>query len=812
MPPGDRSSRILLLPLPIAAGHEWVGGRSVSPFFITAGDPYRPELVFWVELPEEIVVSTTLIGTDGPRPSFTETLLETMRRPLVGPARRPERVRVSDLALAAELRTSLGSEIRIDLGPTPEIERVIEHLADALTAEDDQASYFEDGRVSLATVAKLFEAAEILWTIAPWKVATDDQVLRVDVPQLDVEGACLSIIGNLGESLGFLLFPSLEGYRAFLDAADKRRPADRRIDFGTSFLALNFERRADLPAGMRREVQRHRWRVAGPQAYPLVDHHERDGLARPLTERDVEIVAACALSLGSFFIRNEDAFRQGRPAPISESFSDESGRRVRFTMPYEAFDLFEDVGRSSARGRRAPATPRPAAPVPPARPRAGRNDPCPCGSGRKYKKCHLRDDEAAAGPDGAPVHTIDERLVFQMSEWAERRFGEEWLRATVDFADAGAARSLFLPWSVYHFTVRSRPVVDWFLEARGERLSSAERTWLDAQRSAWLTVWEVLAVEPGRSITLRDLLSGIEHTVHEVSGSRTLVKRDAVLGRVVTCEEQSVICGVHPRPLPPSEAAAVVRQMQARLRRKRAIPVEWLRDEAVGRHLIEKWEAAVTDLDARRAIPPDLRNTDGHALRPTVDRFDVTPGTEPLVEARLATLEGAVPPEPGEEARHFDFVKAGNAMHRGWDNTTIGTAWVTSGELRLETNSTERADDLRRRVESACAGLVHFRDREHTDVQTLLAKSSGRGAEPPEPAPPEAQRLLLEMKQRHYAAWVDQPLPILSGKTPREAMRTAAGRARVDVLLKDIENRESRLARGEQLDLTALRSSLGLEG
>jgi hypothetical protein len=25
----------------------------------------------------------------------------------------------------------------------------------------------------------------------------------------------------------------------------------------------------------------------------------------------------------------------------------------------------------------------------------GRNDPCPCGSGKKYKKCHLPADEAA---------------------------------------------------------------------------------------------------------------------------------------------------------------------------------------------------------------------------------------------------------------------------------------------------------------------------------------------------------------------------------------------------------------------------------
>lgn len=34
-----------------------------------------------------------------------------------------------------------------------------------------------------------------------------------------------------------------------------------------------------------------------------------------------------------------------------------------------------------------------AAPVTHAGPRVGRNDPCPCGSGKKYKKCHMLVDE-----------------------------------------------------------------------------------------------------------------------------------------------------------------------------------------------------------------------------------------------------------------------------------------------------------------------------------------------------------------------------------------------------------------------------------
>ena len=36
---------------------------------------------------------------------------------------------------------------------------------------------------------------------------------------------------------------------------------------------------------------------------------------------------------------------------------------------------------------------------------AGRNEPCPCGSGKKYKKCGLAKEEATRGIAGFPVAT-----------------------------------------------------------------------------------------------------------------------------------------------------------------------------------------------------------------------------------------------------------------------------------------------------------------------------------------------------------------------------------------------------------------------
>jgi len=71
--------------------------------------------------------------------------------------------------------------------------------------------------------------------------------------------------------------------------------------------------------------------------------------------------------------------------------------------------------------------------------------------------------------------------------------------------------------------------------------------------------------------------------------------------------------------------------------------------------------------------------------------------------------------------------------------------------------------------------------------------------------------MILDFKRRHYAAWLDDPIPALGGTSPREAVRTAEGRNAVDVLLKDMENLERRHAGEAVFDFGSLRESLGLD-
>lgn len=71
----------------------------------------------------------------------------------------------------------------------------------------------------------------------------------------------------------------------------------------------------------------------------------------------------------------------------------------------------------------------------------GRNDVCPCGSGKKYKKCHLRDDEQALAPkleapDAKAVLLAAWRLFEQRRPGAAEKKFKEALAMDGDLVDA----------------------------------------------------------------------------------------------------------------------------------------------------------------------------------------------------------------------------------------------------------------------------------------------------------------------------------------------------------------------------------------
>jgi len=71
------------------------------------------------------------------------------------------------------------------------------------------------------------------------------------------------------------------------------------------------------------------------------------------------------------------------------------------------------------------------------------------------------------------------------------------------------------------------------------------------------------------------------------------------------------------------------------------------------------------------------------------------------------------------------------------------------------------------------------------------------------------------VKEVHYRRTLDEPVPMLGNRTPRECARTKAGRKRLANWIKDIENSELRQAADRDAtpyDVTWMWRELGVEG
>src|SRR4051812_2888103 len=107
---------------------EWIGALVALPSYVTGeGEPYRPTAVMWLEPDSGVVVDTELVRPEQALARAAGLFLHATREPMAGPPRVPNRLRVSDPALAAALRGSIG-DVELVVAATPEVDDVVASL------------------------------------------------------------------------------------------------------------------------------------------------------------------------------------------------------------------------------------------------------------------------------------------------------------------------------------------------------------------------------------------------------------------------------------------------------------------------------------------------------------------------------------------------------------------------------------------------------------------------------------------------------------------------------------------------------------
>jgi hypothetical protein len=273
---------------------EWVGGVTSLPAVVTGeGAAYRPDCLLWLDA-DGMVVGTTVVEPGGAVGAGAESLRNAIEKPAFGKPHTPARVRVASADLAAALKAAHPG-IEIVCAPTPELDEAIASLQAHLARGDQRATYLSTG-VDIDRIAALFRAAAALFRAGPWRVVPSDQdLIGVSIPELGVEDAVMSVIGQMGQSLGLMLFADLDDFDAFLESAEAiERGEEPRMP--PSF-SLNFDRGADLPRELRKEIAEHGWEVAGPNAFPWLAAVDEDLVSRAPDPDELTIAEVVARAL-----------------------------------------------------------------------------------------------------------------------------------------------------------------------------------------------------------------------------------------------------------------------------------------------------------------------------------------------------------------------------------------------------------------------------------------------------------------------------------------------------------------------------------
>ncbi len=464
----------------------------------------------------------------------------------------------------------------------------------------------------------------------------------------------------------------------------------------------------------------------------------------------------------------------------------------------------------------------------------GRNDPCPCRSGRKYKQCCLA--VAAEAPDVQTdlqwrrVRRALENYAPTMMRFVQDVYGPlaideawdefvAWDEDAPSFDPRTPHMQLFLPWffhlwapdpyatAIEDAALHDRSPTSVYLEQRGRNLDAVLRRYLEGCLASPLSYHEIVRCDAGRGFLARDTITGAEREVVERSATRTLQAGQILFAQLVPIDGIVMLEATGPFGFPPIRKLEVIELRQKMIRGQ---PDLFTND------LLRDWDIELRELylditgEMLNPTMPDLRNTDGDELLMHRLVFDIESAQgafESLEHLAIGELHedllaGAERNSSGEVLRmQLDWRRRGNRLHSHWDNTVLGSIEIDGKRMTATVNSARRAAAFRKIVSKAMGSRAKLRATEVQAIERALAgaetrATGGRRAQRDRTADegndlahaPEVKARLREFMEDHYEHWVTEKLPALGGRTPLQAVKTPDGRERVEALVSQMEH------------------------
>ena len=326
----------------------------------------------------------------------------------------------------------------------------------------------------------------------------------------------------------------------------------------------------------------------------------------------------------------------------------------------------------------------------------GRNDPCPCGSGKKYKKCcYLKTISQIEKQESIRSRLIDELMAIAMkyykNSYAEAyEYPEDTLPPELqEFAEIN-----FNEWFLFDWPVdakEEKTLIELYMIQK-KNLSSDELEVLKIMNEAVISVYEVQEVIPDKGLILKDLLLGGEYDVSEKKATESARKWDILATRLLYIDGKYILNGCS-YPFPVNQKREIVESAKNAFRAfKKEFPGANMKD-------MLKVTSMFNDLwyrNVREPVKPILITTDREPFVFSRALFEI--------KDKKLVIEGLKKVRLFKQTRNNEFT---------WEKrrdkeslTLLGTIRIKGKYLTIECNSRERLKRGKRIILKAIPDLV----------------------------------------------------------------------------------------------------------
>ncbi len=308
----------------------------------------------------------------------------------------------------------------------------------------------------------------------------------------------------------------------------------------------------------------------------------------------------------------------------------------------------------------------------------------------------------------------------------------------------------------------------------GGSLPEAERRILVGRCAARPSIFRIAAIDHGRNLILEDLLFGGSVVIADRLLSESAGPGYCIIGIVYPAGDFHFLLMTGP-PLVSEEVLGAMRHLE-----EQGLDPS---PEGISRtsHLFGRLWSWLERERARRPRVPQMVNFDGDPLEMHTAYFSVT--DEAAARAALAKRPDLSFDSDGNSGS-WQPPDSQRADRMPGGKVTAGSVRFESGQLVFETNSAERYRKARRWLDKIPG--ISFTSLEAKSLESIAAETE---ASPRQRAPlatpaPEELEQAQRMLDVHYMKWLDEKIPALGGKTPREACRTEKGRREVTLMIR----------------------------